>query len=210
MKIDTVLFDLDGTLVDSLPLIKRTYQRVFQEMNIPWENDEVMTWVGRSLKDIGNYFAGEERGQEFFKVYQHYYAIDHDEYTKAYAGTLEMLEKLHNKGYTLGVVTSKSGAVAKRSIDFLGMAKYMQILIGAQDVDKHKPLPDPLLVALERLNRQPAQAAYVGDSPFDVLSAKAAKVKAIAVTWGMATKDIMENHQPDHIIDRWDELYQLL
>jgi pyrophosphatase PpaX len=209
-KINTVLFDLDGTLIDSLPLIKRTYQRVFEEMNITGEIDEAMSWTGRPLRDIGKHFAGEDREPEFFKVYQHYYAIDHDDYTTAYPGTLEMLEKLHNQGYIIGVVTSKSGVVAKRSIDFLGIGKYIQLLIGAQDVDKHKPLPDPILVALARLNRQPDQATYIGDSPFDILSAQAAKVKSIAVTWGMAEKNILENHQPDHIIDSWGELYALL
>lgn len=208
MSIDTVLFDLDGTLIDSLPLIRRTFERVFTEMDIP-VNDEVMAWTGRPLKEIGEHFVGE-REPEFFKMYQHYYAIDHDQYTKTYPGTMEMLAQLQQQGYTLGVVTSKSGIVARRSMEFLGLDKYLPLLIGAQDVDKHKPQPEPLWEALRRLNRQPSQAVYVGDSPFDILAAKAATVKAVGVTWGMAERSILANHQPDVIIDRWEELYQCL
>src|SRR5690606_7983469 len=77
MSIDTVLFDLDGTLIDSLPLIRRTFERVFTEMGIP-VNDEVMSWTGRPLKEIGQHFVGR-REPEFFELYQRYYAIDHDQ-----------------------------------------------------------------------------------------------------------------------------------
>lgn len=208
MSIDTVLFDLDGTLIDSLPLIRRTFERVFTEMGIP-VNDEVMSWTGRPLKEIGQHFVGR-REPEFFELYQRYYAIDHDQYTKTYPGTLEMLARLQRQGYTLGVVTSKSGVVARRSMEYLGLDKYLPLLIGAQDVDRHKPQPDPLLKALKCLERQANRAVYVGDSPFDIMAAKAAGVKSVGVTWGMAERSILENHQPDAIIDRWEELYQHL
>ncbi len=206
MKIDTVLFDLDGTLIDSIPLIRQTFQQVFKEMNIPWGNDDVMGWVGRPLKDTGIHFVGEEREPEFFKLYQRYYALEHDKQTKCFPGTVEMLERLSKRGFTLGVVTAKSGFVAQRSINFLGIDKYISVLIGAQDVTRHKPQPDPILAALEKLNRQPRQAVYVGDTPFDIIAAKAAQTKAVGVTWGIAGRDVLENHQPDAVIDSWDEI----
>ncbi len=206
MRIDTVLFDLDGTLVDSIPLIRSTFKRVFEEMNIPWGNDDVMSWVGRSLKDTGTHFVGEEREPEFFKLYQHYYALEHDSHTRCYPGTVEMLERLKKQGFTLGVVTSKSTAVAQRSIDYLKLNQYISLLIGAQDVTRHKPQPDPILAALKKLNRQPEQTVYIGDTPFDIMAAKGAKTKSIGVTWGIADRKTMENHRPDAIIDNWDEL----
>ncbi|WP_031518019.1 HAD-IA family hydrolase [Desulfofalx alkaliphila] len=206
MEYNTVLFDLDGTLIDSLPLIKRTYKRVFEQMNIPWGQGDVMQWVGRALRDIGIHFAGADREEDFFKLYQHYYSLDHDRYTTAYPGTMEMLARLREQGIVMGVVTSKSTKVAQRSIDFLGMDKYMQVLIGAQDVDKHKPQPEPIFAALERLKRRPEQTMYVGDSPFDIMAAKAAGVKSVAVPWGIAKKESLLKHQPDLILDSWDDL----
>ncbi|MTI80228.1 MAG: HAD-IA family hydrolase [Firmicutes bacterium] len=210
MKINTVLFDLDGTLANSLPLIRNTFQRVFDEMNIDWGDDEVMGWIGRPLKDIGIHFAGEDRQPDFFKLYQEYYAIDHDHYTTVYPGTMEMLKQLEDGGYTMGVVTSKTTKVAQRSIEYLGIDKYIQVLIGVNDVDKHKPQPEPLYAALEKLNRTTKQAAYVGDSPFDILAAKAAGTLAIAVPWGMAERNVLENHKPDYILNNWDELISLI
>lgn len=205
MKINTVLFDLDGTLIDSLPLIQRTFERVFAEMNVSG-SEQAMTWVGRPLREIGHHFLGE-RTPEFLELYQHYYALDHDHYTKVYPGTVEVLAKLQQEGYTLGVVTSKSGIVAQRSMDYLGLDKYLPLLIGAQDVTLHKPQPEPLLEALKRLKRQPMQSIYVGDSPFDILAAKAAAIKSVGVTWGMAERAALASYQPAAIIDRWEELH---
>ncbi|MBO8138198.1 MAG: HAD-IA family hydrolase [Desulfotomaculum sp.] len=210
MKINTVLFDLDGTLVDSLPLIKRTFRRVFEEMGIDWGQDEVMKWIGKPLKDIGRHFAGEEREPDFFKLYQKYYAVDHDRYTTVYPGTMEMLERLNKAGFSMGVVTSKTSTVARRSVEYLGIDRYLQVLIGVQDVKKHKPQPEPLYAALDKLNRQPYEAAYIGDSPFDIMAAKAAGTLAIGVPWGMAEREVLENHQPDAIIDSWEDLDKFL
>ncbi|ABO50959.1 HAD-superfamily hydrolase, subfamily IA, variant 3 [Desulforamulus reducens MI-1] len=208
--IKTILFDLDGTLLDSLPLIKRTYKRVFQEMNIPWANGEVMKCIGLPLVDIGKKFAGEERHAEFFSLYQQHYAIEHDAMTKAYPGTMEMLEDLHQRSLRLGVVTSKSRRVALRSTGFLGIDRYMDVLIGVEDVDRHKPQPDPIFKALEQMQVPAEGAAYIGDSPFDIMSAKAAGVTSIGVSWGMAEGDELLRFEPDYLLNQWSDLLLVL
>lgn len=206
MNIKTVLFDLDGTLIDSLPLIKTTYHKVFQELDIPWGNAEVMNSVGLPLVQIAKTFAGEERHIEFFKLYQHYYALEHDNLTRAFPGTLEMLESLRQAGCRLGIVTSKSRGVAMRSAEYVNIARYMEVFIGAEDVHQHKPQPEPIIKALTLLDAPASTAAYVGDSPFDVMAAKAADVISVGVTWGMSKREEISRHSPDIILGSWKEL----
>ncbi|MEG6521248.1 HAD-IA family hydrolase [Desulfotomaculum sp. 1211_IL3151] len=210
MKIKTILFDLDGTLIDSLPLIQSTYEKVFQEMEIPWYNGEVMKCIGLPLVEIGKKFAGEERHRDFFRLYQQHYAIEHDAKTKAYPGTLSMLENLRQRGVRMGVVTSKSNHVALRSTRFLGFDRYIEVLIGADDVTRHKPQPDPILTALQQMQVPQAGAAYIGDSPFDLMSAKAAGVTAIGVSWGMAEASKLLRFEPDHLLHQWEDLIGVL
>ncbi|GAB6180131.1 pyrophosphatase PpaX [Desulfotomaculum defluvii] len=210
MKIKTILFDLDGTLLDSLPLIRSTYKKVFEEMKLPWCNGEVMKCIGLPLVDIGRKFAGAERHKDFFSLYQHHYAIEHDAQTRAYPDTLEMLENLRQRGLRMGVVTSKSRHVALRSTSFLGIDKYMDVMIGVEDVSRHKPQPDPILTALQQMQVPVEDAAYIGDSPFDIMSAKAAAVTSIAVSWGMAEATELLQFEPDFMLYQWADLLDIL
>ncbi|MFZ5611300.1 haloacid dehalogenase [Desulforamulus profundi] len=210
MAINTVLFDLDGTLIDSLPLIRRTYEKVFEEMNIPWGDAQVMKHIGLPLVDIAKTFAGEARHPEFFKLYQHHYALEHDELTKPFPGTLEMLETLKSRGFRLGIVTSKTRQVALRSIGFLGIDRYMEVTVAVEDVTRHKPQPDPVLKALELMQAPVETAAYMGDSPFDILAAKRAGVTSIGVTWGMSERDELLRREPDRILQQWEDLIPIL
>ncbi|NPV27401.1 MAG: HAD-IA family hydrolase [Firmicutes bacterium] len=210
MTIAAVLFDLDGTLVDSLALIRQTYYRVFQELAIPWGDDDVMKMIGLPLAQIAHHFAGEERADYFVTVYRNYYTTDHDVYTRAYPGTKELLEHLQRQDYRLGVVTSKGRDVALRSLEYLDLVQYMDVVITAQDVVSHKPEPGPVLKALECLGIKPIDAVYVGDSPFDLLAGRRAGTKTIGVTWGMATREELGMNEPDLLIEQWSELIDWL
>lgn len=206
MALNTVLFDLDGTLIDSLPLIRRTYEKVFEEMCIPWGNAEVMKLIGLPLVDIAKKFAGEEKHTEFFKLYQHHYAIEHDDLTRPFPGTMKMLETMRNKEIRMGIVTSKTRRVALRSAGFLGIDRYMEVVIGVEDVTRHKPQPDPILKALELMQVPVETAGYIGDSPFDIIAAKAAGVVSFGVTWGMSDKSEIISREPDYVLESWEEL----
>lgn len=209
MSIEVALFDLDGTLADSLPLIRHTYRRVFAEMGIPWGDDDVMGWIGRPIKDIAAHFAGEGAA-EFIERYQAHYLRDHDRYTVLFPGTLDMLEKLKQKGLRLGIVTSKGKNGAWRTVNFTGLAAYMDTVITVHDVERHKPLPDPVLEALRRLKAPPSRAIYVGDSPYDIQAGRAAGTGTLGVTWGMARREELQKLQPDGLLESWADLEQYL
>lgn len=205
-RTSAVLFDLDGTLVDSLPLIRNTYFKVFGEMGIPWGNDDVMRWIGRPLWDIGEHFAGAERVEYFIERYQHHYHRDHDRYVSLYPGTMEMLKELKEKGIKTGVVTSKGRPGTLRTVEFTGIGPYLDVIVTAHDVEKHKPLPDPIYKALDEIGSKPEEAMYIGDSHFDLEAGNAAGVRVLAVSWGICSAGELMRYGPEGVIHVWDDL----
>ncbi|WP_027718138.1 HAD family hydrolase [Desulfovirgula thermocuniculi] len=209
MPAKAVLFDLDGTLVDSLPLLKEVYLRVFEDLGLSWGRGDVIQWIGRPIVDIARHFAGG-REKEFIDRYHHHYYREYDRRVRLFPGTAEMLRRLKEKGLALGIVTSKGRTSAWHTVRQMNLGEYMDVVVTAHDVERHKPLPDPVLKALEALAVGAAEAVYVGDSPYDVQAGKAAGVKTLGVTWGLSSAAELARWQPDGLIDSWDELEQFL
>ncbi|MGQ9556893.1 MAG: HAD-IA family hydrolase [Desulfurispora sp.] len=208
-SVQAVLFDLDGTLADTLPLLKMIYRRVFAELDLPWADGAVMRWIGRTLKDIAIHFAGD-RAEQFISLYQQYYHAEHDRYAALFPGSREMLEFLKQQGILTGLVTSKGRPGTMRTLEVTGIAGLLDVVITAYDVTEPKPAPQPVLRALQELQVEPGAALMVGDSYFDLLSGKAAGTLVVAVTWGMATREELAEYRPDLIIDSWADLQKYL
>lgn len=204
-KIKAILFDLDGTLVDSLFLIRHSFCKVFQELSISWGNDNVMGWIGRPLKDIADHFAGEKAGQ-FIERYQYYFHRDHDSFTSLYPGTLEMLVELKRNKMKTGIVTSKGYPGTMRTLEFTGIIQFMDVIVTAHDIDKHKPLPDPVYKAMNMLAVGREDTLFIGDSHFDMEAGKAAGVKVLGVSWGICTPDDLQRYESEAILSEWDDL----
>ncbi len=209
-KISAVLFDLDGTLSDSLPLIRNTYFKVFTEMNLPWGNDDVMRWIDRPLKDIAAHFAGEAAAEQFVERYQYHYHRDHDRYMALFPGTLEMLEYLRGRRLKTGVVTSKGRPGTVRTVVFTGLGRYLDVIVTAHDVERHKPLPDPVHKALGILKVEACEAVFIGDSHFDLEAGKAAGVRVLGVTWGICSYAELKRCRPEGILRSWDDLIKYI
>src|SRR5690554_6323500 len=128
MSVNTVLFDLDGTIADTLSLIKKTYAKVFEEMQIPWGNDDVMKMIGLPLREIGRIMAGMGKEDEFFDNYQKQYRILHHNFIKVFPGTKEMLNELKANSFSLGIVTSKSKVGADLTLESINLVDYFNII----------------------------------------------------------------------------------
>lgn len=209
MKFKTVLFDLDGTLINTIPLIRLTFEKVFADFGIPWANGEVLKTIGLPLREVAEQYA-PGRVEEFLEQYAAFQSTKHKEYTKLYPGTLETLKLIKMKGFRTGVVTSKRKVPAQTGMALTGIDSYIEIAISVEDVSKPKPNSEPVLKALELLNMQPEDALYVGDSWYDVLAGKQAGVTTVGVTWGMAAREQLEEHNPDYIVDSWDEFLTII
>jgi pyrophosphatase PpaX len=181
---DPVLFDLDGTVIDSVALIRESHRHAVREVLGREPADDVLVaGVGRPLIEQMRAFD-PERAEELLAVYRAWNHENTAVLLRPYPGLEETLRALRDDGRRLGIVTSKSGPTVRLAFDVLPLERYFDVVIAAEDTTRHKPGPEPILLALRRLGSDPDRACYVGDSPFDLAAARAAGIDAIGVTWG--------------------------
>jgi pyrophosphatase PpaX len=210
LHLKTLLFDLDGTLINSLPLIRRSFEYTFRLMGIPWGDGAVLKTVGLPLADVAEDYA-PGRAREFLKHYGDYQLQHQDELLHAYPGTADTLYALQQAGYPLGVVTSKRRPSALTGLRLTGLLPYFASIVTVEDTaGKPKPNPEPVLKALEIFGIGPEEAVFIGDSWYDIMTGKNAGVTTIGVTWGMATREELNQRLPDFLVDDWSELLMTL
>ncbi len=195
------LFDFDGTLVDTEWIILECYRTAAREVlgeELPAEL--VQANLSRPLRHAAADVAGEH-ADRFFDVYvEHSLALHADE-VDTFDGVTEMLMRLRDDGCRLGIVTSKLRATVDLVLDQISYGPAFEVIVTAEETERHKPDPDPILLALERLRVGPDAVIYVGDSPYDILAARAAGVASGAATWGIHPRDDLLELWPDHVFD---------
>jgi pyrophosphatase PpaX len=208
MRYRTVFFDLDGTLIDSAAMILASFRhatRTVLRREIP--DQELLAAVGGPGLRAQMEALAPDRVDELVEVYSEHNIGLHPG-LQACDGILDLLAALKDERRRLGIVTAKRRATLELAFEVLPeLERFFDVTIAAEDTERHKPHPQPLLTALERLQEEPADAVYVGDSPFDVQSAKAAGMGAIAVAWGaIHPRERLEREQPEAIVDTCEEL----
>ena len=207
--IEVVLFDLDGTLIDTIELILSSMRHATAEVLGESLPDEVLLHnVGVPLRVQMEEFA-PDRVDELLRSYRAHNDGTHDRLVGEYPGTEEGLRAMASRGYRMGVVTSKSVAVAHRGLDLFGLGGFFETLVGYEDTDIHKPEPAPLLLAAERMGVDIDQCCYVGDSPHDINAGKGAGAVTVAALWGPFRQRVTESG-PDYAIERLTELAGIL
>jgi pyrophosphatase PpaX len=211
MRFETVLFDLDGTLIDSGDLILASFRHATTTVLGRTIPDEVlMANVGGHGIHAQMLEFDAERADELVRVYRDHNLAAYHAVT-AFHGVPLVLERLHAEDRKLGVVTVKSRPTVMLTFEVLPLGRYFRAVVTGDDTVRHKPEPEPLLLALERLGATPGSAAYVGDSPFDIQAAKAAGMTAIGVSWGgIHSRARLEAESPDEIVDAPAELLDVL
>ena len=211
VRFPVVLFDLDGTIVDSGWIILSSYRHATSTVLGRDYTDEVLlSKVGMgTLEDQMREFD-EEKADELARVYREHYEPLHSE-LEAFPGMLDLLLRMDGEGRRLGIVSAKRHDIVQLAVEALAFGDTLDIVVGSDEAPRGKPHPDQILLALERLGADPDQTAYVGDAPFDIAAAKNAGVHAIGVTWGgIHTRARMESEGPDAVVDTADELYGVL
>jgi pyrophosphatase PpaX len=212
MRFRVVLFDLDGTLIDSGPIILASMQHATKTVlgrEIAYE--ELAATVGGQGLVSQMRALDPDRADELVEVYKEHNDPLH-ETLEAFDDFLDVLPRLRAEGRRLGIVTAKRHRTVRLALDrFPELAEQFEVVVGYEDTERHKPEPDPVRFALERLDAAPAEAAYVGDSPFDIQAAKAAGVFAVAVAWGgiHADERLLEE-EPDAFVREPAELLDVL
>jgi pyrophosphatase PpaX len=203
-----LLFDLDGTLVDSIDLILQSSRYAFQGFDgYAPTDDEWRAGIGRPLETMFRHYAPhEEEVKRLVARYREYQLEHHDRLLRPYEGVVELLRDLDRAGHPMALVTSKAGWLAKRALELAGVADLFSVLVGCDSCVNHKPHPEPVERALELLSVEPGQALFVGDSSHDVEAGRAAGVFTVGVTWGAFAREAMAAAGADALIDRVDEL----
>jgi pyrophosphatase PpaX len=192
-----VLFDLDGTLIDSIPLIVASMRHAFEGHPRPPPVEEWVALIGTPLDTMIRRWAGDEADVAHVKErYKAHQWAHHDEMVRAFPGVPALLDTLASRGVRMAVVTSKLEPSARRSLEFLGLAHHFALVVGLEATGRHKPDPAPVAYALERLDVPASSAAFVGDSPHDVRAGNAAGVATVATLWGPFSREQLAPARP--------------
>jgi len=202
MKYKAILFDLDGTLFDSIPIIMKSFREAFDLLGIDYDEAKVAKTIGIPLAAQAKLFAGE-RSEEFRERYRGIYRANQEKLARLYPNTAEMLGSLRAMGFATALVTSKASWATMHALELTGISDAFDVIVTATDVANHKPHPEPILRALELLEIDPSDALFVGDSFFDIESADAAEVDVVTVAWGACNHDELLPKCPLGVFDSW-------
>ena len=210
--IRTVLFDLDGTLIDSVRLILDSYHHTLATHGLPPRSDEEwLAGVGTPLTvQFADWRDDPETLQALIATYREYNLKHHDRMVTVYPGVVEVVRALKADGVATGLVTSKNRAGALRGLTLVQLEALMDVLVCADEVENPKPHPEPVEKTVRLLSADPRATVYVGDSVHDMLSGRAAGVRTAAVLWGPFGRAHLEGAQPDYWLERPEELLTLV
>ncbi|MBT3435071.1 MAG: HAD family hydrolase [Nitrospinaceae bacterium] len=202
MKIRAILFDHDGTLVDSYEGIARCMHLTCRDLGKPELNDaEVRASIGPTLENRFAELWGSEISEHAAKVYRSHYEIHFISGTKLIEGVRETLDAIADMGFLIACVTNKTQTYCVRQLEHFDLMKRMECVVGARQGYAPKPDPAMILAVLEKLDLTPEEAVMVGDTPIDVAASHAAGVQAWAVGGNYASKDELNLAEPNHFFE---------
>jgi pyrophosphatase PpaX len=211
-RLQTALFDLDGTLIDSIRLILDSYHHTLTQHNLPARTDEDwLRGVGTPLSvQFSEWRESPEILEAMIATYREYNLKHHDRMVTVYPGVLQALREIKAAGIQTGLVTSKNRQGALRGLKLVGLEALMDVLVCADEVANPKPHPEPVERAVALLGADPASTVYVGDSIHDMHSGRAAGVRTAAALWGPFGMSHLESASPDYWLEVPGDLVALL
>ncbi|MFO7317778.1 MAG: pyrophosphatase PpaX [Bacilli bacterium] len=205
-----LLFDFDGTLLNTNELIIRTFMHVLND-KFPgqYSPQDCIKFIGPSLKETFEQITPNEV-DEMIAKYREWNHAYHDQYVKEFDGVNETLEQLKQEGHKLAIVSTKKKETIERGLKLMKAEHYFDFWIGLEDVSKVKPDPEPVLLALDRLKVPKEKALMIGDNYHDILAGKNAGVKTAGVAWSIKGEDYLRQFQPDYMLHHMSDLLTIV
>ncbi|WP_054704432.1 pyrophosphatase PpaX [Bacillus sp. JCM 19041] len=210
MSINTVLFDLDGTLIDTNELIVQSFLHTL-EPDYPgtYKRETVLPFIGPSLYETFS-SINASKTDEYIKTYRDFNHLNHDMLVAEYQGVKEGVKQLHDRGIKLAIVTTKLSETAKMGLTLTGLDRYFDVVVGFDHVTHEKPHPEPLFKALKQLGSVPEQAIMVGDNSHDIEAGRNAGTKTAAVGWAFKGESYIRSLHPDYVLRSMDDLLSIV
>ena len=208
----TLLFDLDGTLIDSVRLILDSYHHTLAAHGLPARTDDHwLAGIGTPLSvQFAEWKNDPERLEALIATYREYNLANHDRMVTIYPGVLEAIHQVKARGANTGLVTSKNQQGALRGLRLVGLHALIDVMVCADDVENPKPHPEPVEKAVRLLGTDPAATVYIGDSIHDMRSGRAAGVRTAAVLWGPFGREHLARAEPDYWLERPEDIVSLV
>ncbi len=210
--VQAILFDLDGTLLNTDSVIFASFQHVLSPYfpSREWTNEEKLSWLGPSLPVTFRRYLPEEEIEQAIKKYRAHNAIHQKDYVTIFPNVKETLQSLRDGGYSIGLVTSKTVPASIIGLDLFELTHLFDCMIGFDEVQHHKPDPEGILLALQTLQVIPENALMVGDSVSDIVAAQRAGVRSIGVGWATKGASSLQNAGATYMIYSMDQLITLI
>lgn len=210
MKINTLLFDLDGTLINTNELIIESFLHTLHSYYPDqYKREDVLPFIGPTLYDTFN-SINPEKVEEMVKVYRKFNHEQHDVLVKEYETVFETVKTLKEKGFKLGIVTTKIRATVNMGLTLTKLDQFFDVVVTLDDVENAKPHPEPVLKALEQLGSKPEETIMVGDNHHDVEAGKNAGTKTAGVAWSIKGRDYISSHNPDYLLETMSDLLPIV
>ena len=214
VNIKNVVFDFDGTLVDTAPLIVKTMMQTISEMGLPSRTEtECRATIGIRLAEIPHTLWPEREGigDEYARVYRKIFdELKRPLGVSCFPGVIETLRELQRNGVGMAIASSRSHSSLAEYVDLFALEEIFVMLVGGDDVSHGKPAPDPVLRITETLRWNPVETLTVGDAAVDILMGKGAGTKTCAVTYGNGTRAELSSANPDYMISDFRELTKII
>ena len=197
------LFDLDGTLIDSIDLIFRAYRHTAERhLSVSPPDSVWREGLGTPLRQqLSAVSEDPELIEAMVATYREYHFAHHEASVKAYPDVVDVIETLADRGARLGVVTSKLKTGAERGLVAAGLMEFFHTIVSADEVSRHKPHPEPVIAALDRLGVDAGDAVFIGDSPHDIAAGREAGVKTAGVLWGPFAREELTVASADFLLE---------
>lgn len=205
-----IIFDLDGTLLNTDTLIQESFKHVFKKYmpEHTLRQDELLSFLGPSLKDTFSRYFDQTMVEELINYYREFNHSHHEDYVTIYPYVKETLQKLKELGYPLGIVTTKVKDAVYIGLDLFDLNDCFDVIIGHEDVINSKPDPEGIFKALKALNA--CEGYYIGDNVTDIQAGKNARLKTIGVKWSPKGYDLMEKENPDCMVDSYQGILEYI
>lgn len=211
--IDTILLDFDGTLMNTREGIIKSWQYLFKKVRgLDVDEEFLKDTFGEPLMTSLERFFPDIAPEESIEIYRDYQRQHHEAMMKPFDGVVKTVKALKDKGVKIALVTSRGSKSSMEGLEMCGMLNCFDALVTADKCEKHKPEPEPILMALKLLNAKKENTLMVGDTRFDLISAKKAGVCSVLVGWSEELGELKESKEyaPDFVIEKAEDIFDIL